>query len=87
MRAAFFGIDIIDISINIFVVSVGILQCHLNDIGIFFAFDIDRFFVNCGLTAIYIIDEGNNAAFVMEYFAFVGAFITQFNFYSFIQES
>ncbi len=80
MRAALFSVDVIDISINVFVVGIGILQSDLNDISIFFALDINWLFVNRGLTAIYVIDEGNNAAFVMENLALVSAFIAKFDF-------
>ena len=76
MRAAFFGINIIYKSKNIFIVSIAILYCHFYNIVFLNAFNVNRFFVNFILIFVNVSYKLDNAAFVMEGFAFAAALIT-----------
>ena len=83
MRAAFFGIYIIYKTVNIFLVTVVILQGNFNDCIVFCAVKINWFRIDFFFFAVQVFDKGTYAAFKMKIIVFpVFAFVDEFNVYA-----
>ena len=78
MSAALFGVDIVDVAENIFLVAVVVLQSNFNNCIIALAVKINRLGVDFNFFAVQIFNKFTNTALKMEnVISAFGAFICQ----------
>ena len=69
MRAALFGINIINIGKNVLIIGIAILHCYLYNDAVLFTLQINRLSVNLILILVNKINKLNNTTGKMEGFA------------------
>ena len=75
VRAAFGGVDVVDVGVDVLGVLVGVLQGDLDLDAFGLAVDVDDVGVDRLAGAVEVLDELDDAALVLERFAFAGALV------------
>ena len=88
MSAALFGIDIVGVTENIFLIAVVVLQGNFNHRIFTASVKVNRLVIEFGFLTVEVFDKRFNAAFKVEniFFSFA-AFIGKSNFNAAVQES
>ncbi len=75
VRAAFGGVDVVDVGVDVFGVLGGVLHGDFDGDALFFAFDVQHFGVNRLARAVEVLDVLHEAVVVLIRFFFAGAVV------------
>ena len=87
MRAPFDGVDVVDEAADVLGEFAGILHGHLDADAFLFAGDVDHVGMGRLRRAVQVLDEGDDAALVLEHVAFLGPFIVERDLHAAIEKS